>query len=595
MNSNDAELLLAYLAGDLTGADTAALEARLKTEPHLAEQLVTLARDESILAEWAKLNAVPAETPSQPLRPSLTPSRPMRRRLYVGAAILTLAAGLIITVNLLNRGQPVVPPAGPVAVLEDTGGEVVLVSEDELIPVVKGHPLFGGAELRTIGEGSFAVVRYPDAARLELSADTTARLENDPANTKRDARRVWVSEGLLTAEVTRTPMLLATPHAEVYAGFGTFVCNIATGSTSIEPEKGRVEVTRRGKDKVEVKEGYYAVANQTSVSNPRQRPNPIITPLATLSDGVVSPCLAWTPDGRTLIAGGADGNVRFWNTETRELGLTIKAHTNAVRCLAISPDGRTLVTAGQDRFLRIWDTATGEERYTIRRQRGEIEGVGFSPDSRTFAAAFGPTKDGVEVRLWDTETGLECGAVRTIAKAGVNAIAFSADGRTLATGGKDGVVRLWDVEEDPSWSTLRGPGQERFTFHERQTFRAHSQEVRAVVVSPNGRLLATAGREGTACVWQVSGDLVYAMTEHGREVRSVAISHDGALLATTGSDGVARLWHTADGQPYANFRANKHGVLRAVFSPDGKTLATTGADRSIKLWKLQAPFPAAGL
>src|SRR5436309_1158143 len=82
-----------------------------------------------------------------------------------------------------------------------------------------------------------------EAGRLELSADTTARLERGAAKSKGVAgsRRVFVPEGLLTAVVTNTPMVLATPHAEVRAGTGTVVCNIASAGTSIEPEKGRVQ------------------------------------------------------------------------------------------------------------------------------------------------------------------------------------------------------------------------------------------------------------------------------------------------------------------------------------------------------------------
>jgi len=593
---DDAERLLAYLAGELPDADALALEARLKAEPRLAEQYLALARDEAVLNEWARMTTGAADTrPAEPARTVALPTRWRLRRRW--AVVVSLAACLLLAVGAFYFLRPGAGAPGPVAVVEDAQGEVVLVVNGEETPVEKGQNLFVGAELRTVGEGSSAVVRYPDAGRLELSADTTARLENGAPQTKTDAgsRRVFVPEGQLTAEVTRTPMVLATPHAEVRAGAGLFLFNIALRSTCVEPEKGRVRVTRKGQAAVEVEAGFYTIADDESVSKPRLRPTPVTVPQATLTGGPgLLTCLAYTPDGRTLVSGANDGVVQFWDVEGRALKNTIKAHAGAVRALALSPDGRTLATAGPDRFVRVWDLSTGEEKYELRK-RAEIECLAFSPDGRTLAVGSAGGKEGVALRLYDVATGVACGALRVASpKDAVSAVAVSGDSRTLATGGRDGTVRLWDVTEDPAWSALKGPGVDRVTLTERRTLQGHSLEVRALAFAPDGRLLASGGREGTARVWEVTeGETIFHLTGHGREVRWVAFARDGTLLATAGNDGTARVWQIADGQEYAIYRP-KRAVARAVFSPDGTTLATCGGDKFIKLWKLQPPAVAAG-
>jgi WD40 repeat protein len=604
---DDAERLLAYLAGELPDADALALEARLKAEPRLAEQYLALARDEAVLNEWAQMAAAELGTRSAERGAERPAIRRFSLRFPKWAAAAALAAGVLLWAGAWYVLRPTPGEPGPDALVEDAQGEVMLVVNGEATPVEKGQALFVGAELRTVGEGSSAVVRYPDAGRLELSADTTARLENGSPQTKTDAgsRRVFVPEGQLTAEVTRTPMVLATPHAEVRAGAGLFLFNIALRSTCVEPEKGRVRVTRKGQAAVEVEAGFYTIADDESVSKPRLRPTPVTVPQATLTGGPGAvTCLAYTPDGRTLISGANDGVVQFWDVESRDLKNTIKAHTGAVRALALSPDGRTLATAGAgpDRFVRVWDVASGEEKYAVRR-RAEIECLAFAPDGRTLAVGSAGGKEGVALRLYDVATGVACGALRVASpKDAVSAVAFSSDGRTLATGGRDGTVRLWDVTENPAWSALKGPGVDRVALTERRTLQGHSLEVRALAFAPDpgparvrpGRLLASAGREGTVRVWEVAeGETIFHLTGHGREVRWVAFARDGALLATAGIDGTARVWQAADGQEYAIYRP-KRAVVRAVFSPDGTTLATCGADKFIKLWKLQPPAVAAG-
>jgi WD40 repeat protein len=291
--------------------------------------------------------------------------------------------------------------------------------------------------------------------------------------------------------------------------------------------------------------------------------------------------VAFHPDGRTLASGG-DVTACLWDLATRQATTVLTGETG-VESVVFSPDGRTLAVARDEDTVTLWAIATGQIT-ALTGSAGRIRSVAFSPDGRTLASSETPpwrpgqasTQEGstTTVRLWDLATGQATTLSSLRGCYQGKALAFHPSGHILASSpGMDGTLQLLHLDTGQV-TTLAG----------------HAYGIEAAAFSPDGRTLATGSCDATIRLWDLAtGQTTTILTPHGGYVVSVAFSPDGRTLASAGTDRTVRLWDPATGQPTATLFGHTEFVRSAAFSPDGHTLATASMDGTVRLWTLREP------
>jgi WD40 repeat protein/predicted Ser/Thr protein kinase len=282
--------------------------------------------------------------------------------------------------------------------------------------------------------------------------------------------------------------------------------------------------------------------------------------------------VAYSSDGRWIASGGWDNKVRVWDALTGENCAALPHRTN-VRALAFSPDGSWLVSGcGGDGSLFVWNAATGRLEHELKGPATTaVQTVVVSPDGTRIAAA------NAEGSAWITDraTGSVVGAFALAMVIEKKSLAYSPDGRLLASTGEDSKqIDIWDTQTLRRTARLSG----------------HTNIVYSVAFSKDGRWLASASKDRTVRVWDVAARIcTTVLTGHTDSVFSAVFHPDGARLASGGRDRAVWLWDLATGEEVARLEGHTNYVFSLAFSPDGTTLASASGDGTIRLWDTEPP------
>lgn len=271
--------------------------------------------------------------------------------------------------------------------------------------------------------------------------------------------------------------------------------------------------------------------------------------------------VAFSPDSQTLASGSTDRVVRLWNLDGK-CCQSLQGHLNAISSVSFNCK-QLLASASLDGTVKLWELQSGKCLRTLHGHTNLILSVTFSSDGQTLASgSFDKT-----IRLWDVNTG-QCLQLFQEPTYSIVEVAFSPDSTILAST-SDNKVKLWDLKT----------GQCR-------QIQAHDNQVLCLAFSPDGKLLASGGFDRTIKLWSVDDDgkSFQVLSGHNKRVLAVAFSPDGRTLASGSDDSSIRLWDVASGRCRQVLLGHSRGVFSVAFSPDGTTLVSSSEDETIKLW-----------
>ncbi|MCL1473617.1 WD40 repeat domain-containing protein [Argonema antarcticum] len=316
----------------------------------------------------------------------------------------------------------------------------------------------------------------------------------------------------------------------------------------------------------------------------RQHPNPEVRKalqsynfyrffdcLRTLKGGTE---ISISPDSETVAVLGSNKTIKVSELKTGELLYTVPKYSKCQQFFVIDSDKKTLIRSihSSSDLVEVW--YEGELQHTLYGHEDRLRAIAISPDKQTLATG----GDDKTIKIWNLDNGKLIFNISHLLtwgthKGAVLCLVFSPDGQTLASGGADQSIKLWNLRNRDKPRNLRVPCYGFFS----------------MVISPDGKNLAAACYDNRIRLWHLdTGELIHTLKQLPLGANCLAFSPDGVTLASGGNyDGTIKFWNVQTGELLHTLTGHDNSVSCLAFSWDGQTLVSGSQDKTIKVWGIQ--------
>lgn len=319
------------------------------------------------------------------------------------------------------------------------------------------------------------------------------------------------------------------------------------------------------------------IPTATSTSTPAATPTstPTQLPITLLQeheisvspgDAIIS--ASFSPDGKSIVTTGVMTEVLVFNVNNEVVTRYLLKHEDAVQFAAFNSSGTSIVTASNDKSVIVWNLSTMDFKQ-LPKQGGTVISAMFSPDDTQIATG---GADGV-VRIWDANTGNLIQSLKPKSNNWISSVSYSNNGKYIVAADYSGIVRVWNTN---TYKTVFEIEEKPKRFY--------------AAFSPDDNRIITAGEDNAVNIWSFSEttgiNFMLSLRVNGGTVRSAAFSKDGKRVVTATYDGIVRVWDSISGELVGQINVNGGKLYRADFNRDGSQIVTASQDGYIRIWSI---------